>query len=207
MTASIITSLVNALHHLPSTMVYVVVALLVFGEAALFVGFVIPGETTVLVAGVIASQGSINIVALCALVVGAAVVGDTVGYIIGREYGPRLLALRPLQRHRGELDRALEQLQHRGARYVFLGRFTAFLRAVMPGLAGMSRLHYRRFLIANAAGALVWGVGCSLLGYGAGTQLSRIEHYVSYFSWFLLVVVVGAALALWLRHRRNVARR
>ena len=202
--ASLLTSLVAKLHHLPPALVYVVVALLVFGEAALFVGFVLPGETTVLVAGVIASQGSVNVVVLCVLVVIAAIIGDSVGYLVGREYGPRLLKLRILAKHQEELDKALAGLQRRGATYVFLGRFTAFLRAVMPGLAGMSRLHYRRFLVANALGGLVWGVGFTLLGYAGGTQLSRIEKFAGYFSSGLLVLLVLAVVgAVVVRRKRR----
>jgi len=204
LSASILTSIVNKLHHLPPTLVYVVVALLVFGEAALFVGFVLPGETTVLVAGVIASQGSVNIIALCGLVVVAAIIGDSVGYLVGREYGHRLLQLRILAKHQDELDKALAGLKRRGATYVFLGRFTAFLRAVMPGLAGMSRLHYRRFLAANALGGLVWGVGFTMLGYLGGSQLGRIEKFAGYFStgMLILIVLVVGGLVILRRKRR-----
>ena len=87
----------------------------------------------------------------------------------------------PVLRHRRvALERALEGLRRRGPIYVFIGRFTAFLRAVMPGLAGMSRMNYRRFLIANALGGLLWGVTFTLLGYFAGTALTRIEKYASW---------------------------
>ena len=75
--ASIVSFILNELHRLPTAIVYGLVALLVFGEAALFIGFVLPGETAVIVAGVVASQGHVNIVALCVLVVVAAIVGDS----------------------------------------------------------------------------------------------------------------------------------
>ena len=105
--ASLASFLIGELHKLPATLVYVVVGLLVFGEAALFVGFVLPGETTVLVAGVIASQGGVNIVALGGLVVAAAIIGDTVGYVVGREFGPRLLDIGMVRPHRDKLDSAM----------------------------------------------------------------------------------------------------
>ena len=203
--ASIISFVLHEIHSLPSALVYALVALLVFGEAALFVGFVLPGETTVLVAGVVASQGGINIVVLCVLVVVAAIVGDSVGYAVGHHFGDRLLSLRVLQRHREELDAAIAGMQRRGPIYVFLGRFTAFLRAVMPGLAGISRMHYRRFLVANALGALVWGVAFCLFGYYGGSQLSKIEKYSNWASIalvaLLIVVLVGT------HYIRRIARR
>ena len=201
--ASIVSYFLNKIQSLSPGLVYVVVAVLVFGEAALFIGFVLPGETSVIVAGVVASQGRVNIVALCVLVVVAAILGDSVGYFVGQRWGPRLLKLRLFQRRRDDLNRAIEGLRQRGPYYVFLGRFTAFLRAVMPGLAGLSRMQYRRFLLANAAGALVWGVGYSLLGYFAGTALTKIERFASWFGIAVLVVVVAVIVTIYIRHRRR----
>jgi membrane-associated protein len=199
----VLNTILHELHRLPSLLVYGLVALLVFGEAALFIGFVLPGETAVIVAGVVASQGKVNIVVLCGLVVLAAIIGDSVGYAIGREYGESLLRL-PVVRHRRiALERALEGLKKRGPIYVFLGRFTAFLRAVMPGLAGMSRLHYRRFLIANALGGLLWGVGFTLLGYFAGSALNKIEKYASWAGIGLLIIVVALAVTFHIRGRKR----
>ncbi len=203
--ASIISYVLHELHSLPALLVYGLVVLLVFGEAALFVGFVLPGETTVLVAGVVASQGNINIDVLCILVVLAAVVGDSVGYAVGHHFGDRLLSIRLLQRHREELDAALAGMQKRGPVYVFLGRFTAFLRAVMPGLAGISRMHYRRFLVANALGGLVWGIAFSLLGYFGGSQLSKIEKYSGWASLALGALLVLSVLGVY--YLRRISRR
>lgn len=203
--ATVVTFILDKLQSLPTGLVYGLVALLVFGEAALFIGFVLPGETAVIVAGVVASQGHVNIVALCALVVAAAIVGDSVGYAVGKRFGDRLLELSMLQRRRAQLDQALDGLRRRGPAYVFVGRFTAFLRAVMPGLAGMSKMHYRRFLIANALGAVIWGVGFTLLGYFAGGALTRIEHYASWFGVSLLVLVLGAVVGFHFYRKRHDA--
>ncbi len=203
MLASIVTSVTNELHRLSPGLVIALVALLVFGEAAIFIGFVLPGETSVIVAGVIASQGRLNVGLLCAVVVVAAVVGDTVGYEVGRHYGPRLLELRVFERRRAALERALAALERRGPTVVFVGRFTAFLRAVTPGLAGLSGMAYRRFLAANAAGGLIWGIAYTLLGYFAGHALTTIEHWSSWFAIAVLVLVLGAAVALYLRRRRQ----
>ena len=189
-TASIVSYLLHEIHQLPGGLVYGLVTLLVFGEAALFIGFVFPGETAVIVAGVVASQDHVNVVAVAVLVVVAAIAGDSVGYAIGRRYGESLMKLSILKRRRVALDRALEGLRRRGPIYVFIGRFTAFLRAVMPGLAGMSRMNYRRFLIANAAGAIIWGVTFTLLGYFAGTALTRIENYASWVGLSVLIVMI-----------------
>ena len=149
--------LVGQLLDVPPLLAYVVIAVLVFGEAAVFIGFVLPGETVCILGGVLAATGRLSLVVLLPLVVLAAVVGDTVGYEVGSRFGPRLLGTRLLRKHAAQLDGARRGLRERGGWAVFVARFTAFLRAVMPGLAGMSRMPYRRFLAYNAAGAVVWG--------------------------------------------------
>lgn len=205
--ASIVSFFMDKIQSLPPGLVYVVVALLVFGEAALFIGFVLPGETSVIVAGVVASQGRVNIVVLCVLVVVAAIIGDSVGYFVGQRWGSRILEMKMLQRRREDVDRAIEGLRKRGPFYVFLGRFTAFLRAVMPGLAGLSRMQYRKFLVANASGAIAWGVAYSLLGYFAGTALTKIERYASWFGIAVLVALVVVIVTIYfLRRRRDLER-
>lgn len=205
LSATIVSFLIDKIQHLSSGLVYGLVALLVFGEAALFFGFVLPGETAVIVAGVVASRGHVNVVVLCVLVVVAAVVGDSVGYEVGRRYGGRLIELRVLRRRRVALERALEGLRRRGAIYVFVARFTAFLRAVMPGMAGLSRLRYRRFLMANAAGALIWGVSFTLLGYFAGSALSSIEKDSGWATGALLVLVIAFFIAFHFVKKRREA--
>lgn len=193
--------LVSHLTHLGPAVVYTVITALVFGEAALFVGFVLPGETAVLLGGFIASQDRINIIVLCVLVVVAAIVGDTVGYAVGVHFGPRLLELRVLKKRRRGIDRALAGLEKNGATYVFLGRFTAFFRAVVPGLAGMSTMRYRRFFVANAAGGLCWGTGYALLGYFAGNGYKRVAHYSSIGALGLVGLIVLLAVVLHVRRR------
>jgi membrane-associated protein len=204
--ATILSFLLEKIQSLPGALVYTLVALLVFGEAALFVGFVLPGETAVIVAGVVASRGHVNVVVLCVLVVVAAIAGDSVGYAVGAKYGHRLLALKILRSRRESLDRTLDALSRRGLTYVFIGRFTAFLRAVIPGLAGMSRLRYRRFFAANAAGAAVWGVLYTLLGYFAGHALDSIEKYSGWAASGLLVIFVVVIVIVHLRRKRREAR-
>ena len=120
-----------------------------FAEDALFIGFVVPGETAAVLDGVIASRGQVRLGLMMALVVLAAVIGDSVGYEVGKHVGPKLLEIRALNRHRDKLDKAQDFLRRRGGSAVFLDRFIAFFRTVMPALAGISRMHYPRFLAFN----------------------------------------------------------
>jgi membrane protein DedA with SNARE-associated domain len=193
--------LVDQLLNLSGPVAYVVIAALVFGEAALFVGFVLPGETAVLLGGVLASTGRLTLGVLLVLVVVAAVVGDSVGFEIGKAFGPRLLDVRLLRRHRERLEKAQAYLRNRGGRAVVLGRWTAFLRAVMPALAGASRMHYPTFLTYNAFGGLVWGVGVTLAGYYAGTSYQVVAARLSQAGAAAAAVVVLGLLYAWHRHR------
>jgi membrane-associated protein len=198
-----VSHLLDGLLAVPPLIAYLLIGLLVFGEAAVFVGFVLPGETAVVLGGVLAARHQIDIVALCALVVACAVVGDSVGFEVGRHFGDRVLSLRPLLRHEKRLESARAFLRHRGAYAVFLGRWTAFLRAVMPGLAGLSRMTYSRFLFFNALGGLVWGITFCLVGFLAGASYGRIEKQIGTVGSVVTGVVVVIGLLVWHRHRRR----
>lgn len=200
-----LTSLVDRILNLPAGWVYTVVGLLVFIEDALFVGFVIPGETAAVLGGVVASRGHVHVVLVAAIVVVAAIVGDQVGFTVGERFGPRLLDSRFLRGRRPQLAKAQDFLARRGGAAVFGGRFLAFFRAVMPALAGMSGMHrFRRFLPWNAAGGLVWGVGYVLLGYLAGNSYARVEKLLGRGFAVAAAVVVVAVLIGW-RIRRHRA--
>lgn len=201
-----VTGFVEGLLGVPAPVAYLLIALLVFAEAAVFVGFVLPGETAVLLGGVLASTGRLSLSVLLVLVVLAAIAGDSVGFEVGKHFGPRVLATRPLRKQAGRIQGAQRFLRERGGRAVFLGRFTAFLRAVIPGLAGASRMPYRTFLAFNAAGALVWGIGVTLLGYFAGGTYAQVEHVLGQGTAGLTALVLIAGLVAWLRIRHRQVR-
>ena len=127
---------------------------------------------------------------MAAVVVATSILGDSVGYEIGKRFGPRLLESRLLRKRRAKLDEAQDFLRRRGGVAVFLGRFVAFFRAVMPALAGTSRMPYPRFVAWNAAGGLVWGVAFVALGYFAGNSYQSVAKTVG------RDVAAGAAIVL-----------
>jgi membrane protein DedA with SNARE-associated domain len=189
---------------LPGWLVLLITGLVVFAEDAVFVGFVIPGETVALLAGAAAKLGHVSLAGVLVVVVLAAIAGDTVGYEIGRHAGPRVLQWPVLQKRRRRLDDAREFLARRGGSAVFLGRWVAFFRAVMPALAGTARMPYRRFLAFNAAGGLAWGATVVLLGYVAGASYARVEKFIGRdAALVVLAVVVVAVVARRLSRRRG----
>jgi membrane protein DedA with SNARE-associated domain len=196
-------TVIDAIQSLPPVLAYLIIAGLVFGEAAAFIGFVLPGETAVVLGGFLASTGHLNLVALCSIVFVSAVVGDSVGFEVGRVLGPRVLRLRFVASHSARLERAQRQLRERGGPAVFLGRFTAFFRAVMPGLAGLSRMPYPKFLAWNALGGLAWGVGFCMVGYFAGASYDKVASVIGRGTAIVVGVIVVAALVWWHFQRRR----
>ncbi len=200
------TNFLDPLLGAPTWAVLSVVALVVFAEDALFVGFVLPGETAAILGGVAASRSHVSVAAVIVVVVAAAIIGDSVGYEVGRQVGPRILALGFMERRRHRLDGAQAYLARRGGTAVFLGRWTAFLRAVMPALAGSARMPYGRFLAFNAAGGLLWGVTVVLAGFFAGESFTQVEGVLGKASAIVLAVVLVAAVVIWrIRKRRSEA--
>lgn len=200
------TNLVHRILGLPGWLVLVVAGLVVFAEDALFVGFVLPGETAAFLAGAAAKIGHAPLAGVVVVVIVTAIIGDTVGYEIGRTAGSRVLRLRVFDRHRRRLDDAQNFLARKGGSAVFLGRWIAFFRAVMPFLAGISRMHYPRFLGYNAAGGVAWGVSVTLLGYAAGASYARVEKTFGRTAAFIVAGIAVLVLIAW-RIRKHILKR
>ena len=182
---------------MPAPVVLLVVGSLVFVEDALFVGFVVPGETVAILGGVAANLGHVPLGAVLAVVISMAVIGDSVGFEVGRRYGTRLLTMRPLARHSDRLDDARDLLARRGGWAVLLGCWVAFFRAVMPALAGTTEMRYRTFLALNALGGILWGAAVVVGGYLAGASYKAVESWLGTGAAVLVGLVALVALVVW----------
>ncbi|HEX6870438.1 MAG TPA: VTT domain-containing protein [Micromonosporaceae bacterium] len=187
---------------LPAAAVYLVAAALVFAETGLIIGLALPGEVTLIFVGFLAYVGALEPVSAFAVMLVAALLGDGVAFAEGRRIGPRLRASR-LGRWVGEprWERASDLLvQHQGRAVVF-GRFIAFARTLLPRLAGMSGLRYRRFVLPNVLGAAAQ-VGASILvGYVAGTSFAfAAEIFGRATGALLLLVLVIVGLVVFGRY-------
>jgi membrane-associated protein len=202
-----VSGLIHRILELPGGLVLVITGLVVFAEDALFVGFVIPGETVALLAGAAAKLGHVSLAGVLIVVIVAAIVGDTVGYEIGRHVGPRVLQWNILKKRRKRLDDAQDFLARRGGSAVFLGRWVAFFRAVMPALAGTARMPYPKFLAWNAIGGLTWGATVVLLGYAAGASYAQVEKAFGRDAAFVVLAIVIVAVVVWRVRKRRVERR
>jgi membrane protein DedA with SNARE-associated domain len=157
-------------------------------------GIPVPGETALVTAAFLASQGHYSIVAVIAVAAAGAIIGDNIGYWIGREGGRKLLERwGPVRRYADKaLPPAERFFQKHGAKAVFFGRFIAFLRVTAAWLAGISRMTWWRFLIWNAAGGILWAIAISLLAYEFGKAAADA---VSRYGLFAVAAIVVLALA------------
>ncbi|HLI56630.1 MAG TPA: VTT domain-containing protein, partial [Actinomycetota bacterium] len=179
---------------------YAIVFLLPGLESSAFTGFVFPGEIAVLLGGVLAFQGRVSLPGIMAAAVTGTICGDLAGYAVGRHFGEHIFSTRLVRRLVAPERRmqAEEVLRRRGAPAIVLGRFTAVLRALVPGIAGMARMRYRTFLAAAVLGATLWAGSFTLLGYLGGDAWRQVEHVAagaSLLLGILLVLVAAVVLA------------
>ena len=173
-----------------------------FAETALFLDFIIPGEVGLVVVGAAGERADAPLLLLIAVATVGAITGDSVSYVLGRRYGLRLVhRWEPVERRVGpSVERAQAYFETRGGSAVFFGRFVGALRAVVPFVAGMGHMPYRRFLVWNVLASIVWTSIVISLGYFVGAQ---IRDDVDRIGLAISVVVVLALVAAWLIHRRR----
>jgi membrane protein DedA with SNARE-associated domain len=187
----------------------------IVSEAGLFILFVLigmesagiplPGETALVAAGVLASRGHFDIVAVIVVAASAAIVGDNAGYWIGRLGGRKLLKRWAwLDRHAARLLPWSERFFARhGAKTIFIGRFVAVLRVTAAWLAGISKMPWWRFLVWNAAGGVCWAVLVGLVAYYAGQAAAdAIGHYGLIGAGGVIVLALAGYVVFWYLRRR-----
>lgn len=172
---------------------YLVMFLGAMLESAAFLGLLVPGESLVLLAGFLCAQGVLHTDVLMVVVASGAVLGDSIGYQLGRSLGrPGLVRFGSrfgLTAQR--IDRADQFFERHGGKSIFLGRFVGFARALVPFLAGSSRMPYRQFLPYNVAGAVAWTIVIVSLGYFLGASWQAASKWIGRAS-----AILGAALLL-----------
>ena len=175
----------------PPWLTYLVVGLLAFGESAAFVGLVLPGESALLVGGVLAGTGRLSLPIVAAVAIVAAIAGDSAGYEIGRHGGPAIKSSRAgrfVGEHRWAKAEAFTRRHGNWA--VLAGRWVGLMRALVPALAGMTGMPYRRFLLFNAIGGAVWAAAVVLGGYFAGASWQQLQGVLGH----LTYAGIGAAV-------------
>jgi membrane protein DedA with SNARE-associated domain len=169
------------------------------------IGVPVPGETALIAAGILASQGRFAIELVILVAAAAAIIGDNIGYLIGRTGGRKLLE-RPgplLERRIELLDGGQAFFDRHGPKAVFLGRWVAGLRIAAAWLSGISGMHWRTFLFWNALGGIAWATSVGLLAYFLGSSAETIFKDASLIG--VAVVVVLIAGIVYVRRRRKAS--
>ena len=191
--------LVTRLGHWSYLIIFLAAAL----ECAAFAGLLVPGESLVLASGFLAHQGVLSLDTVMVAASLGAVVGDNIGYQLGARLGRVWLVHhgRRVGINERRLKRAEAFFDRHGPKAVFVGRFVGFARALVPFVAGASRMPYRRFLMYDALGAALWTIGFVLLGYGLGASWRVAERWVGRVGLIVGIAVAIAGLVFWVRHR------
>ncbi|PYM98120.1 MAG: hypothetical protein DME07_23685 [Candidatus Rokuibacteriota bacterium] len=165
---------------------YAVLFAIVFTETGLLVGFFLPGDSLLITAGLVAAAGGLNIWWLDAILVIAAVTGDSVGYAIGARLGPRLFT-RPksLVFNPRHVERTRTFYARHGPKTIVIARFVPIIRTFAPVVAGVGAMEYRRFLLYNMAGGVGWVISMTWAGFLLGRAIPNVADYVH-----IIVVVV-----------------
>lgn len=180
-----------------------IVAGIVFAESGLLIGFFLPGDTLLFSAGLLAAQDVVSLPWLLVATIVAAIIGDNVGYSIGRRTGPRIFKKEDgILFHKDHLVRAERFYEAHGGKTVTLARFIPVVRTFAPVVAGAGKMPRKRFMLYNVLGGFLWGGGVTLLGYWLGSKIPGLDHYIEYILIGVVVLSLGGSLLHVLREQK-----
>jgi membrane-associated protein len=204
-------SILDFVHRLgdPSALVawggYIGLTLIIFAETGLLVGFFLPGDSLLVTAGLLASQParfSLNVYVLGLLLSIASILGNSVGYYIGKYTGPRLFTRdNSLLFNKKHLHRARAFYEHHGGKTIILARFMPIVRTFVPVVAGMAQMEYRRYTLYNVVGGLAWVWSMLFTGYFLGHYIPGIGDHIEVVILAVIFLSILPAIIGWLRVR------
>ncbi len=158
---------------------YLGVFTIVFLESGLLIGFFFPGDSLLFTAGFLASQGFLDIKVLIAGCFIAAVMGDSIGYYIGKKLGPKVFTKdNSIFFHKKHLERAQKFYDKHGGKTIILARFVPVIRAFAPVVAGVGTMNYKKFVAYNLIGGSLWAIGVTFAGYYLGSMIPDVDKYL-----------------------------
>ena len=191
---------------LPPLLAYLVTFAILVAESGLLIGFFLPGDTLVFPLGLLAAQGILSLPIILLVCIAGAVLGDSLGYRIGRTLGPRVFKHQESLFFKKEyVERAQAFYAKYGKGALVLARFTPVVRTFAPTMAGVAQMDYLVFLTYNVLGGVLWSVGLVLLGYFLGKVIPNIDHYLLPIIALILVVSLVAPIKHILEARKGKA--
>ena len=176
------------------------IAIFLFAEVGLFLGFFLPGDTLLIAAGIYAKQGKLSLAAVILVAAAAAIAGDSTGYSIGRKLGRRVFTKDDgIIFRKDHIEKAEAFYEKHGAKTLLVSHYLPIIRTFTPLLAGVARMVYRKFLFFNVIGDITWAVSVTLVGYYVGSRIPGVDKYI-------LLIIGGVVLASLVPTLYHVAR-
>jgi membrane-associated protein len=175
---------------------------IVFAESGLFFGFFLPGDSLLVTAGLLATQGYFSIWVLVPLLIAAAILGDSTGYWMGKKFGKRIFNKKgSLLFDPKHIETAQEFYERNGVKTIILARFLPYVRTFAPIVAGIAEMHYKTFITYNVIGGTVWAALMVLLGYFLGKSIPKVDHYLLP---LIVLIVIVSFIPTAYEHRRKI---
>ena len=171
------------------------IALIVFAESGMFVGFFFPGDTLLLSAGVFAAAGTLPLGLTIAVIAFAAILGDNTGYYIGKRYGrslfkkPNGIIFRQAYIHQAEAF-----YEKHGSKTMLVAHFVPIVRTFAPPVAGVAKMDYKKFFIFDAIGDITWAASITLVGYFFGSKIPHLDRYIIFIVAGAMVITLGPTI-------------
>ncbi len=178
---------------------YMGIFAVVFAESGLLIGMFLPGDSLLFTAGLLASLGVLNIWILVPIIIIAAITGDSVGYWLGSTLGPKIFNREDSWLfNKKHAERAEVFYQKYGAKAIIMARFVPIVRTLVPVVAGIGKMEYKKFFRFNVIGALIWGISLPVLGFYLGKVIPNIDHYLLPITLGIIVVsFVPVVVEVW----------
>ena len=181
---------------------YLALAIIVFTETGLMIGFFLPGDSLLVTAGLFAAKGDLNIVWLNVLLMFCAITGDATGYYIGKKLGPALFRKEDsLLFKKKHLIATHEFYERHGGKTIIIARFVPIIRTFAPVVAGMAGMGYRRFALFNVVGGVAWVFSMTMLGYLLVTMFPATEQHIEKVIIIVIFLSILPGIIEWLRSR------
>ena len=177
---------------------------IIFAESGILAGFFLPGDSLLFTAGILAELGHLNIYYLLIGSTVAAIAGDSLGYYLGKKFGPKIFTRDDSRLfHKDHIDKAKEYFTKYGPISIFLARFIPFIRTFTPVLAGVGKMEYSTFIFYNIFGGIFWVASMTLFGFFLGKVIPDIDQYVLPIVGVIIIVSLIPAVIGYLKSKRT----
>ena len=181
---------------------YIIVFLIIFCETGLVVTPFLPGDSLLFILGTFAATGALNIIYLLALLLAAAILGNTLNYAIGRKFAPKVFGRQRIRFVKEEyLEKTERFFEKYGGKTIIITRFVPIIRSFAPFLAGVGQMNYGRFTFYNVSGGILWVCSLTLAGYFFG-NIPIVQKHFTLVVYLIIVVSLLPAVLEFLRHRQ-----